>query len=84
MPNFGGSIIPDHHGINYNSPVPLMMNDPNSSSCDKKMIKAVLNHLTKMESGINDQSSIKLCGSPSFGEGSSDSYLSEVMWNQYS
>ncbi|KAG6418889.1 hypothetical protein SASPL_121095 [Salvia splendens] len=52
---------------------------PSSSSCDKKMIKAVLNHLTKGE----DQTSIK-GGSPSFGEGSSDSYLSVVVWNNYS
>ncbi|KAI3456719.1 hypothetical protein Pfo_013382 [Paulownia fortunei] len=78
MPNFG-AIMPDL-GI-YGSP--SLMNNP--SSCDKKVIKAVLNHLTKMESG-NDQSCMK--GSPSFGEGSSDSYLSEVglssMWNQYS
>ncbi|XP_057765326.1 NAC domain-containing protein 21/22-like [Salvia miltiorrhiza] len=59
---------------------PPPIHDP--SSCDEKMIKAVLNHLTRMESG-NDQSSIK-GGSPSFGEGSSDSYLSEVVWNNYS
>lgn len=51
---------------------------------DKKMINAVLNHLTRMESGGNDETSIKLGGSPSFGEGSSDSYLSEVVWNNYS
>lgn len=48
-------------------------------SNDEKMIKAVLNHLSKVESG-NDQISMK-GGSPSFGEGSSDSYLSEVVWN---
>ncbi|KAL1559851.1 NAC domain-containing protein 21/22-like [Salvia divinorum] len=59
---------------------PLQIQDP--SSCDKKVIKAVLNHLTKMESG-NEQTSIK-GGSPSFGGGSSDSYLSEVVWNNYS
>lgn len=48
------------------------------SSCDKKMIKAVLSHLTKMESEM--ETTIK-GGSPSF---SSDSYLSEVVWNNYS
>lgn len=75
-PSFSG-IIPNIG--NYNSP-PLMNSDP-----DNKLIRAVLNHLTKIESG-NDQISIK-GGSPSFGEGSSDSYLSEVglssMWNHY-
>lgn len=53
--------------------------DHDPSSCDKKMIKAVLmSHLTKMES----ETTIKGGGSPaSF---SSDSYLSEVVWNNYS
>uniref|UniRef100_A0A5B6YGQ4 Putative NAC transcription factor n=1 Tax=Davidia involucrata TaxID=16924 RepID=A0A5B6YGQ4_DAVIN len=53
-------------------------------SCDKKVIKAVLNHLTKMDSNIN----IPLIkGSPSLGEASSESFLSDVglssMWNHY-
>ncbi|KAJ4851602.1 hypothetical protein Tsubulata_012434 [Turnera subulata] len=52
-------------------------------SCDNKVIKAVLSHLTKMESSTTP--SIK--GSPSLGEGSSESYLSEVgipnIWTHY-
>ncbi|XP_015581328.1 NAC domain-containing protein 21/22 isoform X2 [Ricinus communis] len=51
-------------------------------SCDKKVFKAVLNQLTKME---NNPGSMH--GSPSLGEGSSESYLSEVgmsnIWNHY-
>lgn len=50
-------------------------------SCDNKVIKAVLDHLTRMESNPN------IKGSPSMGEGSSESYLSEVgmpnIWNNY-
>ncbi|KAA8523470.1 hypothetical protein F0562_009893 [Nyssa sinensis] len=50
-------------------------------SCDKKVIKAVLNHLTKM-----DRNPL-MKGSPSFGEGSSESFLSDVglpsTWNHY-
>lgn len=52
-------------------------------SCDKKVVKAVLNHLTQMDSSPN------MKGSPSFGEGSSESFLSDVgmpqphMWNHY-
>jgi hypothetical protein len=52
-----------------------------SFSCDTKVLKAVLNNLTKMESYGN------LKGSPSLGEGSSESYISEVgmssLWNHY-
>ncbi|XP_058219080.1 NAC domain-containing protein 21/22-like isoform X1 [Rhododendron vialii] len=48
-------------------------------SCDKKVVKAFLNHLTQMDSSPN------MKGSPSFGEGSSESFLSDVgmphMWN---
>lgn len=53
------------------------------SSCDKKVVKAVLNHLTQMDSSPNMKES------PSFGEGSSESFLSDVgmpqphMWNHY-
>ncbi|KAK7272680.1 hypothetical protein RJT34_29430 [Clitoria ternatea] len=51
-------------------------------SCDRKVLKAVLSQLTKMERNPLNQS---LKGSPSLGEGSSESYLSEVgmphMWN---
>ncbi|KAG6775579.1 hypothetical protein NC652_013512 [Populus alba x Populus x berolinensis] len=50
-------------------------------SCDTLVLKAVLNNLTKMESYGN------LKGSPSLGEGSSESYISEVgmssLWNHY-
>lgn len=55
-------------------------------SCDRKVLKAVLSQLSKMERNpINDQN---LKGSsPSLGEGSSESYLSEVgmphMWNNF-
>ncbi|KAL1349777.1 hypothetical protein HN51_026264 [Arachis hypogaea] len=59
-------------------------------SCDRKVLKAVLSQLTNMERNIpnnnnNNTNSIK--GSPSLGEGSSESYLSEVgmpnLWNNY-
>ncbi|GMJ13809.1 NAC domain containing protein 1, Arabidopsis NAC domain containing protein 21 [Hibiscus trionum] len=51
-----------------------------SFPCDQKVIKAVLNHLTKLDTYLNVKAST------SFGEGSSDqSYLSEVgmpdIWN---
>ncbi|GAV74888.1 NAM domain-containing protein [Cephalotus follicularis] len=50
-------------------------------SCDKKVINAVLSHLTKMESNLN------MKASPSLGEGSSESYLSQVgmpnIWNNH-
>ncbi|XP_022159791.1 NAC domain-containing protein 21/22 [Momordica charantia] len=55
---------------------------PNSSTCssnldpfgcDSKVVKVVLNNITKMEANANS-----FRGQPSMGEGSSDSYLSEV------
>ncbi|KAI5582096.1 hypothetical protein BDE02_07G063100 [Populus trichocarpa] len=50
-------------------------------SCDTKVLKAVLNHFNMMESNAN------IKGSPSLGEGSSESYLSDVgmpnLWNHY-
>lgn len=53
-------------------------------SCDRKVLKAVLSQLTKMERNPLNQS---LNASPSLGEGSSESYLSEVamphLWNNY-
>lgn len=60
-------------------------------SCDRKVLKAVLSQLSKMERNTldnNDNSNQNLKGSsPSLGEGSSESYLSEVgmphMWNSY-
>lgn len=53
-----------------------------SPSCDKKVIKAVLNHLSNMDTNPN-----YIKESPSFGEGSSESFLSDVglptMWYHY-
>ncbi|XP_043689860.1 NAC domain-containing protein 21/22-like isoform X2 [Telopea speciosissima] len=53
-----------------------------SPSCDKKVIKAILNHLSKNESNMKVEQL-----APNLGEGSSESYLSEVglssMWNSY-
>ncbi|XP_073289141.1 NAC domain-containing protein 21/22-like [Primulina huaijiensis] len=69
------STITDHH---YSS----------ITSCDEKVIKDVLNYLAKTES-VNDNNPVAAAinGSPSFGEGSSESYLSEAglssLWNQY-
>ncbi|KAJ9183092.1 hypothetical protein P3X46_007001 [Hevea brasiliensis] len=63
--------------------IPISSTCPNldSVSCDKTVIKAVLNQLNKMESNPN------IHGSPSIGEGSSESYLSEVgmsnIWNNH-
>ncbi|XP_034926479.1 NAC domain-containing protein 21/22 [Populus alba] len=62
--------------------VPMDITTPlDSFSCDTLVLKAVLNNLTKMESYGN------LKGSPSLGEGSSESYISEVgmssLWNHY-
>lgn len=53
-------------------------------SCDRQVLTAVLNQLTRMERNPPNQC---LKGSPSLGEGSSESYLSEVgmphLWNNY-
>ncbi|KAL6998989.1 hypothetical protein U1Q18_000156 [Sarracenia purpurea var. burkii] len=53
-----------------------------SFSCENKVLKAVLNHLTEME--IRNPS---IEGTPSFGEGSSESFLSDLgfptFWNHY-
>ncbi|KAJ6907813.1 hypothetical protein NC651_018300 [Populus alba x Populus x berolinensis] len=62
--------------------VPVNITTPSDSfSCDAKVLKAVLNHLNMMESNAN------IKGSPSLGEGSSESYLSDVgmpnLWNHY-
>ncbi|XP_038898421.1 NAC domain-containing protein 21/22-like [Benincasa hispida] len=52
-------------------------------ACDSKVLKVVLNNITKMETNGNS-----FIGQPSLGEGSSDSYLSEVgddmasLWNR--
>ncbi|KAK2381847.1 NAC domain containing protein [Trifolium repens] len=55
-------------------------------SCDRKVLKVVLSQLSKMERNhLNNQ--ILKGSSPSLGEGSSESYLSDVgmphMWNNY-
>ncbi|XP_073157546.1 NAC domain-containing protein 21/22 [Henckelia pumila] len=65
--------------------------DYNANSCDAKVIKDVLNYLTRTES-VNDNNNppAAIHESPSFGEGSSESYLSDQaglspLWiNQYS
>ncbi|KAL3851057.1 hypothetical protein ACJIZ3_012939 [Penstemon smallii] len=84
MPNFGATLPEDLRIYNSQS-----LNT--SSNCDTKVIKAVLSQLGQMGSGNNNNNidhhpSMK--ASSSFGDGSSDSYLSEVdlssMWNQYS
>ncbi|KAE8124570.1 hypothetical protein FH972_019439 [Carpinus fangiana] len=60
--------------------LPNMALDP--FSCDKKVLKAVLNQLSSMDSNLPS-----LKGSPSLGEGSSESYLSDVgmpnFWNHF-
>ncbi|KAJ6740546.1 PROTEIN CUP-SHAPED COTYLEDON 2-RELATED [Salix purpurea] len=58
--------------------VPINITTPlDSFSCDTKVLKAVLNRISMMENK----------GSPSLGEGSSESYLSDVgmpnLWNNY-
>lgn len=74
--------------------MPTTKNTPNLGDClqnlspcfdplsrDRKVLKAVLDHLTQTESSPDYMN-----GSPSFGEGSSESYLSEVgfpIWNTY-
>ncbi|KAF7822505.1 NAC domain-containing protein 21/22 [Senna tora] len=59
--------------------------DPNFS-CDRKVLKAVLSQLSKMERDQHIPIST-LKDSPSLGEGSSESYLSEVpipnLWNNF-
>ncbi|CAN0899784.1 NAC domain-containing protein 21/22 [Linum grandiflorum] len=73
----------DHHVINNH-----LVDDETLTNCDKKVIKEVLNHLTKVESSNSyynyhgkDSSFL------SIGEGSTESYLSEVgianIWNRY-
>lgn len=57
-------------------------------SCDRKVLKAVLSQLTKMERNqLNNNPTCLKGSSPSLGEGSSESYLSEVgmphLWNNY-
>lgn len=52
----------------------------NPFSCEKKVIKAVLDHISKLEGN-------QKLGSSGYGEGSSGSYLSQVgfpnIWNHY-
>lgn len=75
------SNLPTKVGSTFSSSGTIMPNnDP--YSCDNEVLKAVLSHFAKMES--NNQS---LKGSPSLGEGSSESYLSDVgipnIWSHY-
>ncbi|XP_059662296.1 NAC domain-containing protein 21/22-like [Cornus florida] len=77
-PNMSSKTTPTTFGA-----MPDLGTSLNSFPCDKKVIKAVLNHLTKMESYPN-----MVNGSPSLGDqGSSESFLSDVglptMWNHY-
>ncbi|KAJ6413392.1 hypothetical protein OIU84_006233 [Salix udensis] len=64
-----------------NAPTMDITNPLDSVSCDTKVLKAVLNNLAKMES----YASFK--GSPSLGEGSSESYISGVgmsnLWSHH-
>ncbi|KAJ4981917.1 hypothetical protein NE237_032754 [Protea cynaroides] len=57
------------------------MSNFSNPTCDKKAIKAILNHISKYEGNM------KVEESPSLGDGSSESYLSELglstMWNPY-
>nr|AGS08766.1 NAC domain protein [Malus hupehensis] len=82
--------IPTKHNNNTNTTtfggLPNVTNFLDPFSCDKKVLKAVLSHLTKMEKSIYPT----LDGSsPSFGEGSSsENYLSDVgmpnnIWSHY-
>ncbi|XP_042492721.1 NAC domain-containing protein 21/22-like [Macadamia integrifolia] len=68
LASFGG-VLPD-------------MGTFSSPSSDKKVIKAILNHLSKSENNMKVE-----LATTSLGEGSSESYLSEVglssMWNPY-
>ena len=76
--------LPANHATNAYGGAPNLGYCLDPLSCDRKMLKAVLNQITKMERNPLNQS---LKGSPSLGEGSSESYLSEVgmphMWNNY-
>ncbi|KDP37704.1 hypothetical protein JCGZ_06845 [Jatropha curcas] len=60
--------------------LPMTCSNLDTFSCDKKTIKAVLSQITKIEANSNI-----INGSPSLGEGSLESYLSEVgmsnIWN---
>ncbi|TKY49342.1 NAC domain-containing protein 21/22 [Spatholobus suberectus] len=87
-PNFNHMItmepkLPANHATTYGG-APNLGYYLDPLSCDRKVLKAVLSQITKMERNPLNQS---LKGSPSLGEGSSESYLSEVgmphMWNNY-
>ncbi|XVF79453.1 hypothetical protein PTKIN_Ptkin14bG0224200 [Pterospermum kingtungense] len=77
------NIVPSKTQTTLLGPTPMNNNVAclDSFPCDQKVIKAVLNHLTTLDSYLDVK------GSPSFGEGSTSdqSYLSEVgmanIWN---
>ncbi|KAL9436905.1 hypothetical protein AB3S75_022867 [Citrus x aurantiifolia] len=78
------NIISTKNSTTFGKNIPVGTDCLDPVACDKKVIKAVLNQLTKIESNVpNMQGS-----SPSLGEPSPDSYLSEVgmptnMWNHH-
>ncbi|KAM7499086.1 hypothetical protein LguiA_023500 [Lonicera macranthoides] len=82
-PNIISTKIPSTNNITTFGAMPDIASYLNPSpSCDKKVIKAVLNHLSNMDTNPN-----YIKESPSFGEGSSESFLSDVglptMWYHY-
>lgn len=85
IPSLGQTF--SYPGIHNRPLLDSTVTDTYYPGCDEKMIKDVLSYLSKTES-VNDNNPAAIHGSPSFGEGSSDSYLSEAglssLWNQYS
>ncbi|CAI0440724.1 unnamed protein product [Linum tenue] len=87
----------DHQQVLSVVPPTAVVEEGTFSTCDKKVIKAVLSHLTKVENASDDISSypyydhhhvVKDSSCLSLGEGSSvESYLSDVgipnLWNSY-
>ncbi|XP_073280823.1 NAC domain-containing protein 21/22 [Primulina huaijiensis] len=84
IPSLGQTVL---HPLIHNRPLLDAVTDTYNTCCDEKVIKDVLSYLTKTES-VNDNIPAAVNGSPSFAEGSSESYLSEAelssLWNQYS
>ncbi|KAG9159866.1 hypothetical protein Leryth_007874 [Lithospermum erythrorhizon] len=82
-PFFGGLMLPENNNnANYSI--------SSSSSCgnnNEHVLKAVLEHLTKIETNNNNNAYMKDQSPASFGEGSSESLLSEIglpsssVWN---
>ncbi|XP_075494548.1 NAC domain-containing protein 21/22-like [Primulina tabacum] len=84
IPSLGQTLI--SYSVIHNRPLLDSTVTDSITSCDEKVIKDVLNYLAKTES-VNDNNPVAAAinGSPSFGEGSSESYLSEAglssLWN---